>query len=74
MNEILLKVPALANVIREGNTPMLYSIIQAGKAAGMQTMDDALAELVEKGRVAVEDACAKAVDKTRFENLLPAAP
>ena len=72
VNEILLKVPALANVIREGNTPMLYSIIQAGKTAGMQTMDDALAELVARGRVSAEDACAKAVDKARFEKLVPA--
>jgi len=72
VNEILLKVPALANVIREGNTPMPYSIIQTGKTAGMQTMDDALAELVARGRVSAEDACARAVDKARFEKLVPA--
>src|SRR5687767_15659437 len=34
VNEILLKTPRLANVIREGNTPMIQTIIQIGKAAG----------------------------------------
>ncbi len=71
VNEILLKAPGLSNIIREGNTPMLYSIIQAGKNVGMQTMDDALIKLVEDKRVAPMDAYHKANDKTRFEKLLP---
>ncbi|MCH7778653.1 MAG: PilT/PilU family type 4a pilus ATPase, partial [Gemmatimonadetes bacterium] len=41
-HEILLRTPALPNVIREGNTPMLTSIIQGGRKLGMQMMDDAL--------------------------------
>ena len=71
VNEILLKAPGLSNIIREGNTPMLYSIIQAGKNVGMQTMDDALAKLVEEKRVTPMDACHKAEDKARFEKMLP---
>src|SRR5262249_28731525 len=45
--ELLLKTQGLPNVIREANTPMIYSIIQAGKQAGMQTMDDALMTLLQ---------------------------
>ncbi len=71
VNEILLRTAGLGNVIREGNTPMLYSIIQAGKTAGMQTMDDALMALVQEGRISAEDASLKAMDKARFESLLP---
>src|SRR5262245_30905162 len=73
VHEILLRTPGLANVIREGNTPMLTSIIQAGKSAGMQAMDDALFALAKEGRVRPEDAVAKAGDKARFQPLLGAA-
>jgi twitching motility protein PilT len=72
--ELLLRTPGLPNVIREGNTPMLYSIIQAGKAAGMQTLDDALMALVQAGRITPQDALARAQDKQKFEALVrPAA-
>ncbi len=67
VNEILLKTSGLPNVIREGNTSMLYSIIQSGKNIGMQAMDDALWELVQQGRIRGHDAYMKATDKARFE-------
>jgi twitching motility protein PilT len=70
VNEILLRTPALAGIIREGNLPMLQSVIQGGKAMGMQTLDDALLALVEAGTVTVEDALAKANERGRFEALL----
>jgi len=65
--EILLKTSGLPNIIREGNTPMIKSIIQGGRSVGMQTMDDALLELVESGRITATAAMAKANDKVRFE-------
>jgi twitching motility protein PilT len=70
VHEILLKTPGLANVIREGNTPMLNSIIQSGKGAGMQSMDDALFSLVKDGVIRAVDAHMKAASKARFEPLL----
>jgi twitching motility protein PilT len=73
VHEILLRTPALPNVIREGNTPMLHSIIQSGKAAGMQALDDALFALAKQGRIDPQDAWRKAEDKARFEPLLPKA-
>lgn len=71
VNEILVKTPGLPNVIREGNTPMIHSIIQSGKNLGMQGMDDALFALVKEGRVTPKEAYMKANNKLRFEELLP---
>jgi twitching motility protein PilT len=71
VNEILLKTPALPNVIREGNTPMLQSIIQSGKSMGMQSMDDVLFALAKGGRILAQDAYLKATEKARFEAMLP---
>jgi len=66
VHEILLRTSGLANVIREGNTSMLGSIIQSGRAAGMQCMDDALHAAVTSGQVLSTDAYLKATDKSRF--------
>ncbi len=71
-NEVLIRTSGLANVIREGNTPMLLNIIQSGKNVGMQTMDDALFALVQAGTIRPEDAYFKALDKARFEKFAPA--
>jgi twitching motility protein PilT len=70
VNEILLKTTGLPNVIREGNTPMIRSLIQGGRSEGMQLMDDALAVLVERGVVTGRDAYLKATEKARFEQYL----
>lgn len=69
-NEILLKTPGLPNVIREGNTQMLYSIMQSGKGQGMQAMDDVLFAFAKDGKITAHDAYMKATDKSRFESLL----
>jgi twitching motility protein PilT len=70
VNEILLKTPGLPNVIREGNTPMLITLMQGGKSIGMQLMDDALMGLLEAGRITPQDAYMKASNKARFEGLV----
>jgi twitching motility protein PilT len=68
--EILLKTSGLPNIIREGNTPQLLNVIQSGKQAGMQCMDEALEVLVRQGKVRAKDAYQRALDKTAFEKLL----
>ncbi len=70
VHEILLRTQGLPNVIREGNTPMLGSIIQSGKGQGMQSMDDALFALVKEGKVLAVDAYRAAREKQRFQPLL----
>jgi twitching motility protein PilT len=71
--EILIRNAGLSNLIREGNVQMIYSTIQSGRAQGMQTMDDALMELVKSNKVSAEDAFLKANEKARFEKLLKGA-
>ncbi len=70
-HEVLIRTSALPNIIREGNTSMLASVIQNGKAQGMQTMDDSLMELFKDGQIRIEDAFLKAQNKPRFEKLVP---
>ncbi|MCU7932909.1 MAG: type IV pilus twitching motility protein PilT [Candidatus Thiodiazotropha sp. (ex Codakia rugifera)] len=64
--EIMIGTPAIRNLIREDKVAQMYSAIQTGQAAGMQTMDQALKELVKKGVVSRLDAKAKAQNKDQF--------
>ena len=48
--EVLVPTPAVRNLIREGKTHQIYSVLQTGSDVGMQTMDTALAELVRAGQ------------------------
>lgn len=68
--EILIVTHAISNLIREGKTFQIPSVMQTGKSIGMVTLNDSLLELVKKGIVEPRDAYLKAVDKTGFETLL----
>src|SRR6267378_1896433 len=61
--EILLSTPAISNLIREGKTFQIPSIIQTSKQLGMLTLNDALLELVEKKLVDPDEAYMKSVEK-----------
>ena len=52
--------PALRNLIREGKIAQMYSAIQTGQSLGMQTLDQALADLVRRNKISVEEARSKA--------------
>ncbi len=65
-HEVLLRTQGLPNIIREGNTQMMRSVIQAGRKEGMQAMDDALQRLLDEGVITADAARAKASDKSRF--------
>jgi twitching motility protein PilT len=71
--EVLIATQALSNLIREGKTFQIPSIMQVSKAVGMVTLNEALMDLVTKKLVAPEEALAKAVDKNGFEALLKRA-
>jgi len=49
--EILIGVPAVRNLIREGKTHQIPSMIQTGQRAGMQTLDMACADLLKRGLI-----------------------
>ena len=68
--ELLLRTSGLPGIVREGNLPMLSTVIQGGRSQGMQMMDDALAALVEAKTVTAREAYLKAQDKSRFAPLL----
>jgi len=71
--EVLIASQAISNLIREGKTFQIPSIMQVGKAVGMVTLNDALMDLVTKKLVTPDEAYAKAVDKGGFEALLKRA-
>ena len=68
--EILLRTPGLPNIIREGNVPLLITLMQGGKGLGMQTLDDGLFSLVRENRITIEEALSRAQDRARLERLL----
>ena len=71
--EVLIATGAISNLIREGKTFQIPSMMQVGKAVGMVTLNDALLDLVTKKLVAPEEAYAKCVDKAGFEAALKRA-
>ncbi len=64
--EVLLSIPAVTNLIREGKTFQIPSVMQTSRRLGMVTLNDALLELVDAGKVEPAEAYAKAVEKTGF--------
>ena len=70
--EILLSIPAVANLIREGKTFQIPSIMQTNRKAGMVTLNDALMELVDAKQVEPKEAYVKAVEKAGFAAALKA--
>jgi twitching motility protein PilT len=68
--EVLIVTGAISNLIRDGKTFQIGSMMQVGKAFGMQCLNDALMDLVTKKLVAPEEAYAKAADKVGMETLL----
>jgi twitching motility protein PilT len=67
--EIMINTPAVANLIRQGKLDQLETAIQAGGGAGMQAMDKALMDLVEKGWISGEEAYLQASNKQKFEQV-----
>jgi twitching motility protein PilT len=68
--EILLRTTALANLIREGNTYRIPSLMQTGRKFGMMLMDDHIISLYQDGLVDPKHALEKVIDRERFVALL----
>ncbi len=65
--EILLTTPAVSNLIREGKTFQIPSIMQTSKQLGMVTLNDALLDLVEKKEISADEAYVKSVEKAGLQ-------
>ena len=72
--EILIANPAVRNLIREGKTHQIPSMIQTGKKYGMILLDDSIMELFKKGIISADEAYAKSNEKGRFRAMLKAPP
>ena len=68
--EILVATPAVRSLIRQNKSFQITSTMQTGKRQGMQLLDEALAELVRKGQVKLEDALDVANDPNTMRNQL----
>ena len=68
--EILVPTPAIRNLIREGKTHQIYSVMQTGSQHGMQTMDANLAQLVRQGIVSTDTALERAGHADELKRLL----
>jgi twitching motility protein PilT len=72
--EILVVTPAISNLIREAKTFQIPGMLQVGKKYGMQTLDDAIMDFLNKKMISPEDAYSRCIDKTKFRPLLKNPP
>jgi len=72
--EIMCATPAVRNLIREGKTFQIVSVLQTGKKYGMQTLDDAIADLLARRMITGDDAYMYSNDKQRFVGHLKKPP
>jgi twitching motility protein PilT len=68
--EVLITTPAVSNLIREGKTFQIHSVMQAGRDLGMHTMDQHLADLVNAGQISHQTAYEKAHDVEDLKQLI----
>lgn len=68
--EVLIANSAVRNIIREGRTHQLDTVIQTSTEEGMQSMDHTLAELVRSGKITFDDARNYAVDVAELEKIM----
>jgi twitching motility protein PilT len=73
-HEIMIGTPAIGNLIREGKTVMITSIIQTAKKEGMQLLDQNLMDLLKTRQINPEEAYRYAVDKKSFDQSLQNKP
>jgi twitching motility protein PilT len=71
--EIMVATPAIRNLIREEKIHQIYSAMQAGQKFGMQTMNQSLAELVQKRRITREEAMNRSTLPEELAGLLGSA-
>lgn len=68
--EVMITNPAIKNLIREGKTYQIQSMIQTNRKIGMQTMDDALYELYRRGEITGDKCASYAQDVINMDKRL----
>jgi twitching motility protein PilT len=64
--EVMICTPAVRAVIRDAKIHQIYSLMQAGKKHGMQTMNDAFQVLYMEGTITKEEALKRSSDPNEF--------
>ena len=72
--EVLICTPAVRNLVREGKTYQIPSVMQTGKKYGMQCLDDALYEMLQRRQISSEDAYTNCIEKQKFVKFLRKPP
>jgi len=68
--EVMLVLPAIRNLIREGKTYQMMNIIQTGTQSGMQTLNQSLTELCKRRLISSEQALARSIDTEELSEML----
>ncbi len=68
--EVMVATPAVRNLVREGKTHQIYSMLQAGGRYGMVTMDMSLAQLVRSRRISMDVALERCANEEDFRRLM----
>ena len=68
--EVLVVTPAIRALIRDDKVHQIQSMMQSGRKFGMQTMTDALAQLVQAGLVSATEALRVAGDPDELQRLI----
>jgi twitching motility protein PilT len=68
--EIMVATPAIRNLIREEKIHQIYSAMQAGQKFGMQTMNQSLLSLVQRGKISREEALHRTMDPEELQRLM----
>ncbi len=71
--EVMIATPAIRNLIREAKSHQLTSIIQTSANVGMQTMDQHLRDLYQKGVITYDEAMARAMSQEELKNMITSA-
>jgi twitching motility protein PilT len=70
--EIFVVTPGARNIIREGKSHQLDSVIQTGAEQGMQSMDNTLVKLIHSGTITFDEAKNYAIDLGELDRLMRA--
>jgi twitching motility protein PilT len=68
--EVLVPTPAIRNLIREGKTHQIYSVLQTSTGVGMQTMDSALVGLVRNNKISLNTAESRSSNPDELRRLI----
>jgi twitching motility protein PilT len=68
--EIMMATPAIRNLIRESKAHQLTSVIQTSANVGMQTMDQSLRDLYQKGLISYDEALTRSMNPDEFKTMV----